>query len=264
MSEPVSANMNIPAPLSCPNMLAVASGKGGVGKTWFSSTLCHALSRHGQNVLLFDGDLGLANVDIQLGLNAKKDLGAVIDGKSTLKGSITRYEDGKFDVIAGFAGSGSLAHLPTQRVATLRQELIGLAPSYERVVVDLGAGVDRATMMMAGPAALTLMVVTDELTSLTDAYKFIKMALAANPKSKIGIVVNMAGSQREGMESYEKIYNTCKNFLKYEPPLVGIIRRDAKVRDAIKAQTSLLIRSPNSEAAQDVDAIANKVSVWSG
>lgn len=264
MNEPLSANMNIPAPLTCPNMLAVASGKGGVGKTWFSATLCHALSRHGQRVLLFDGDLGLANVDIQLGLNAKKDLGAVIDGKSTLKGSITRYEDGKFDVIAGFAGSGSLAHLPTQRVAVLRQELIGIAPNYERVVVDLGAGVDRATMMMAGPAALTLMVVTDELTSLTDAYKFIKMALAANPKAKIAIVVNMAGSQREGMESYEKIYNTCKNFLKYEPPLVGIIRRDAKVRDAIKAQTSLLIRSPNAEAAQDVDMIANKVSVWSG
>ncbi len=264
MVDPLTANMNIPVPLSCPNVIAVASGKGGVGKTWFSATLCHALARQQQNILLFDGDLGLANVDIQLGLNAKKDLGAVIDGKSTLKGSITRFTEGNFDIIAGFAGSGSLAHLPTQRVAALRQELIGLAPNYDRVVVDLGAGVDRAVMMMAGPAGFTLMVVTDELTSLTDAYKFIKMAQAANAKARIGIVVNMATTQKEGMEAYEKIYNTCKNFLKYEPPLVGIIRRDAKVRDAIKAQVPLLTRHPSADAAQDVDAIAHKVSVWSG
>lgn len=263
MTEPTIANMNLPAPLSCPNMLAVASGKGGVGKTWFSATLSHALARSGMRVLLFDGDLGLANVDIQLGLNAKKDLGAVIEGKSTLKGSITPFLDGKMDIIAGYAGSGSLAHLPTQRVANLRQELLGLAPNYDRVIVDLGAGVDRTTMMMAGPARLTLMIVTDELTSLTDAYKFIKMAIAANPAGKIGIVVNMATNQKEGTEAYEKIFNTCKNFLRYEPPLIGLVRRDAKVREAIRAQAPLLQRYPSTEAAQDIEAIATKIRSWS-
>ncbi len=259
MIDPATANMNLPAALTCPNMIAVASGKGGVGKTWFSATLGHALAREGKNVLLFDGDLGLANLDIQLGLNAKKDLGAVMDGTATLKGSITHFADGKFDVIAGFAGSGSLAHLPTQRVATLRHELIAIAPNYDRVIVDLGAGVERAVMMMAGPAALNLIVVTDELTSLTDAYKFIKMALAANAKANIGIIVNMAGSQKEGMESFDKIHNTCKNFLHYEPELVGIIRRDAKVRDAIKAQVPLLLRHPASDAARDVETIATRI-----
>jgi len=87
-------------------MIAIASGKGGVGKTWFAITLSHALARSGRNVLLFDGDLGLANLDIQLGLTPKSDLGNVISGKLTMGQAITRYEDGEFDVIAGRSGSG--------------------------------------------------------------------------------------------------------------------------------------------------------------
>src|ERR1700744_5321609 len=80
------------AALQCRNMLAVASGKGGVGKTWFAITLCHALAKKKKNVLLFDGDLGLANVDIQLGLTPEKDLGAVIDGGATLANAVTKYK----------------------------------------------------------------------------------------------------------------------------------------------------------------------------
>jgi flagellar biosynthesis protein FlhG len=242
-------------------MLAVASGKGGVGKTWFSVTLCHALAKRGKHVLLFDGDFGLANVDIQLGLTPEKDLGAVMDGTSTLPGAVTHYKEGNFDILAGRSGSGSLATLPTQKLSGLRNDLIALARSYEYVVVDLGAGVDRSVRQMAGPAAITYVVITDEPTSLTDAYALIKLTRAANPVADLRVIVNMAANGPDGQRTYETIRNACENFLLYAPPLAGIIRRDSKVRDAIRAQTPLLIRSPICEAAADIEAIASRIPI---
>ncbi|MBI3420012.1 MAG: MinD/ParA family protein [Proteobacteria bacterium] len=259
MTDAGLANMNAPALLSCPNMIAVASGKGGVGKTWFAVTLCHALAKTGTRTLLFDGDLGLANVDIQLGLTPQKDLGAVIEDRVPLAGAVTNFKEGDFDIIAGRSGSGNLATLPAQRLAELRNDLIKLASGYDRVVVDLGAGVDKAVRLMAGPAALTLVVITDEPTSLTDAYAFIKLTVSSNPGAPMGIVVNMAANPNEGLKTYETILSVCKNFLKYEPPLIGVIRRDVKVREAIRAQISLLTRYPNCEAAQDIETIAAKI-----
>ncbi len=242
--------------LQCPNMGAVASGKGGVGKTWFSITLCHALARAGKKALLFDGDLGLANVDIQLGLTPDRDLGAVVEGAATLAAAITRYDEGKFDILAGRSGSGNLAMLASQKLSEMRNDLIALARDYDTVVVDLGAGVERPVRQMAGPAAFTYIVVTDEPTSLTDAYAFIKLARAANPSAEMRVVVNMAATAGEGQKTYDTIRKACESFLSYTPPLAGIIRRDPKVRDAIRAQTALLTRSPSSPAAEDVEAIA--------
>ena len=96
------------------NMIAVASGKGGVGKTWLSISLAHALSKQGKKILLFDGDLGLANVDIQLGLVTQYDLSSVITGKIPMTQAVCRSDLG-FDVIAGRSGSGSLANIPISR-----------------------------------------------------------------------------------------------------------------------------------------------------
>jgi flagellar biosynthesis protein FlhG len=263
MSEPIplkSDKASSPgAHLQCRNMLAIASGKGGVGKTWFAITLAHALSKRGKRVLLFDGDLGLANVDIQLGLTPERDLGGVIEGTSTLQGAVTRFDDGHFDILAGRSGSGSLATLPTQKLSELRNDLIALARGYDYVLVDLGAGVDRSVRQMAGPAAATYVVITDEPTSLTDAYAFIKLARAANPQAEMRIVVNMAATANEGQKTYDTIRKACESFLHYAPPLAGIVRRDLKVREAIRMQTSLLVRSPVCEAASDVESIAGRV-----
>jgi flagellar biosynthesis protein FlhG len=250
-----------PAALLCPNMIAIASGKGGVGKTWFAITLCHALAKRGKNILLFDGDLGLANVDIQLGLTPERDLGAVVEGSATLSAAVTKYKEGGFDILAGRSGSGSLATLATQKLSDLRHDLIQLAKSYDHVFIDLGAGVDRSVRQMAGPAAITYVVVTDEPTSLTDAYAFIKLARAANPRADMRVVVNMATNTSEGQKTYDTIRKACESFLKYTPLLAGIIRRDTKVRDAIRAQTPIMTRSPGSDAAIDVDAIAGKLGL---
>src|SRR3546814_10651946 len=107
-------------------MLAVASGKGGVGKTWLSVTLAQALARSGKRVLLFDGDLGLANVDIQLGLQPRNDLGGVLDGSYALKDAVAAYPGGGFDVIAGRSGTGSLANISAARLQQLMAALVAL------------------------------------------------------------------------------------------------------------------------------------------
>ena len=239
------------------NVIAVASGKGGVGKTWFSISLTHALTRAGQRTLLFDGDLGLANVDIQLGLMPKHDLGAVVTGRLTLNQAAVNFPEGGFDVIAGRSGSGSLANIPLSRLQILADDLVLLAGGYDRVVLDLGAGVEKTVRALANQAGTVLVVTTDEPTSLTDAYAFIKVTQMERPGTDIRIVVNMANSTREGERIYYTLLKACEGFLKISPPLAGVIRRDLKVREAIRNQTPLLTRSPNTEAATDVEVIVD-------
>lgn len=238
------------------NAVAVASGKGGVGKTWLSVTLCHALARAGYKTLLFDGDLGLANVDIQLGLSPDHDLGGVIAGRYELPLAKVAFADGGFDVIAGRSGSGSLAALPAARVAALARALAEMAPSYDRIVLDLGAGVDRTVRMLAAQVRTCLVVTTDEPTSLTDAYAFMKLTLMQRPDADLRIAVNMAESASEGDRTYQTLRKACESFLKIAPPLAGIVRRDPKVKESIQRQTPLLVRHPNSSAAQDIETLA--------
>ena len=109
------------------NLIAVASGKGGVGKTWFSITLAQALSLMRQKTLLFDADFGLANIDIQLGLMTQYDLGSVVAGKLTLNQVVQHYDKGRFDVIAGRSGSAGLASMPIGRLQILGEDLSLLA-----------------------------------------------------------------------------------------------------------------------------------------
>lgn len=241
------------------NIVAVASGKGGVGKTWFSITMANAMARMGKKVLLFDGDLGLANVDVQLGLMPKRDLNDVIRGRLSLDKVVQHYEDGNFDIIAGRSGQASLSALPTQRLALLRDQLIDLAGEYDVVIADLGAGVDRTVRMLSSAATRTVLITTDEPTSLTDAYAFIKLGNAAGMSKNVSIVVNQASSVMEGERTYKTLLKACENFLRLRPPMSGMVRSDPKVKDSIRHQTPILIRSPNSEAAEDAEKVAENI-----
>lgn len=238
------------------HLIAVASGKGGVGKTWFSITLTHALARAGKKVLLFDGDLGLANIDVQLGLMAKRDINDVIEGNLGLEHVIEHYADGNFDVIAGRSGHGSLAALPLERLNHLLQQIKSVVPKYDAVIIDLGAGIDRTVRFITAATDTTIAVTTDEPTALTDVYALIKLSHASGHADNIKVVVNNTVDLKEGEATYNTLLKACKNFLKISPPLLGIVRQDKRVREAIRAQTPYLTRNPNTETAADVEKIA--------
>jgi flagellar biosynthesis protein FlhG len=242
-----------------PKMIAVASGKGGVGKTWFAITLSHAFAKAGRKTLLFDGDLGLANVDIQLGLMPKHDLGAVVSGRMPLNQATTTYEEGGFDIVAGRSGSGNLANVSAKSLNTLAEELILLSQAYDQVILDLGAGVERTVRNLTNSVDTILVITTDEPTAMTDAYAFIKISHMERPNLDIRVVINLANSIREGERTYNTILKACQGFLKFSPPLSGVIRRDNKVRESIRKQTSILVRYPNTEAANDVESIVKKL-----
>lgn len=241
------------------SIIAIASGKGGVGKTWLSITLTHLLARSGRRVLLFDGDIGLANVDVQLGISPALDLSNVLSGRNTLKEVITPYKEGGFDIIAGRSGSATLANLPEEKLALLGDGLKALRNDYDFVLIDLGAGIEHHVQYLAALADKCVVVLTDEPTSLTDAYAFIKVMLQSKPDLAVSVVINQASTQKEGDATYQAINKACTNFLHMSPPLLGVIRKDNKVKDAIRHQSSLVIRSPQTTAATDVAALSIKL-----
>lgn len=242
-------------------IIAIASGKGGVGKTWLAITLAHALARAGRRVLLFDGDLGLANVDIQLGLVPPHDIGAVLAGRRSLAECVVHHPCG-FDILAGRSGSGALAGLDEGGMAALLGALRALAGGYDHVVLDLGAGIDRPTRRLARFAGLLLVVATEEPTSLTDAYAVLKLHHAdagadeAGGPSEARIVVNQASTAAAGERTYATLARACAAFLGHTPKLAGIVRRDERVRDAIRRQTPSLQRHPTAPASADIERLA--------
>lgn len=255
--------MNAPAPvtplLRGENIIAVASGKGGVGKTWFSITLAHLFARAGRKTLLFDGDIGLANVDVQLGLTPTRDLGAVFSGQCKMKDAITYFDKGKFDILAGRSGSTSMANLGAGRMQPAIEQLVALAAEYDTVIIDLGAGIEQHVQVMSAVASRVVVVLTDDPTSLTDAYAFIKLCVTRDNPPAIHVVVNQAASQREGEATFAAINRATTNFLKFSPVLLGVVRKDNKVKDAIRSQSSIIETAPHTTAASDVATISIKL-----
>jgi flagellar biosynthesis protein FlhG len=242
-------------------LIAIASGKGGVGKTWFAATLAHALAMQRLRVLLVDGDLGLANVDIQLGIMPKYDLGHVLSFAQPANAAIVKIPAGGFDLLAGRSGSGALAVLDPASLERLSDILNETKQAYETTLLDCGAGLDQAAQLMVETADVLLLMITEDPTSLTDAYAVLKCLLMARKAAEpdVRVVVNMAGSPAAGLRAFETLANATAGFLNFRPALAGIIRRDDRVRDAIRRQSLLLTRTPQSIAGHDVEQIALKL-----
>jgi len=251
---------------SAATILAVASGKGGVGKTWFSATLASAFGRAGRRALLVDCDVGLANVDVQLGIRPESDLQAVVRGWMDLEAAIYPVMGGPgraggFDVVAGHSGTGALSQISADETLAICQGIRRAAPHYDWVILDLAAGLDPPTLRFARTADRLVLVVTEEPTSLTDAYAFAKVMRLQQPDTRAPLVaVNMAETKAKGGRVFEQFAGACEKYLGMRPDLAGVIGRDTRVTDAIRAQTPLAVRHPQAPALEDVVRIAQTLS----
>lgn len=232
-------------------VVAVASGKGGVGKTVLAIGLAQALGERGCRTLLVDCDFGLANVDVQLGLPAGPDLGGVLAGVCTLA-QAARPVEGGFWVLPGRSGSGALAGVGGDAMAVL---LTAARQEFSEVVLDIGAGVQAPQRRLLAMADLALIVATEEPTSLTDAYATLKLLRRDRPDAEARIIANMAGGAA-ALRVWQLLDNAARGFLGAPVAYAGGVRRDAKVADAIRHQQPLLRRHPGCPAATDIRALA--------
>ncbi len=250
---------------ACGPVIAVASGKGGVGKTVVSATLAQAFSRSGERTLLVDADLGMANVDVQLGLNPHGDLAAIVGGRLTLPEAISpamggAEKRGGFDVISGRSGSAALASLDLNSVGRIAAGLTAASMCYDRTILDLAAGADRANVRLASTADDIVIVINDEPTALTDAYAFVKTLRMRDEGAAPFVAVNNCPDLASAEAAYLTFSKTCESFLGFTPPLAGIIRRDPHVGRAIRAQLPLPVHSPSCDAAKDLSRLAKTLA----
>jgi flagellar biosynthesis protein FlhG len=246
-----------PAPI-----IAIASGKGGVGKTWLAITLACAWSGAGRRVLLVDCDVGLANVDVQLGIRPACDIHSIVRGWVELDAAVTPALGGPghgpgFDLIAGHSGTGALASIRLDETGKISDGVRKLAPQYDRIILDLAAGIDANVQRFARGADTLVIVTTEEPTALTDAYALAKILRLNGATVATSIVVNMADNRLRGRRTYEQFAGACEQFLGYRPGLAGVICRDPRVQESIRAQAPLCLRYPQSPAFEETLRVAD-------
>jgi len=248
--------------MSRPRLLAIGSGKGGTGKTFIAVSLAQALAQEGERVLLCDADLGLSNTTVHLGLERGGDLAGVLSGRRALADAIVPAHGGiatagGFDVLAAPAGSGALADIGEDQAKHLIDTLRS-AMNYDRVLLDLGAGVDATTMHFAASACDALLVLTPDPASLADAYAFAKLLKRRGAKLPF-VVVNMAAGDAEARRTSGALGMTCQAFLKEVPEYLGHVPRDALVQEAVRRQSQLLTLHPRAAAALAIAIVARRL-----
>jgi flagellar biosynthesis protein FlhG len=240
----------------------LASGKGGTGKTFLSIGLAAALADEGERVLLWDADLGLSNTIVQLGLASGGDFAGVLAGRTALCQGVVAVRGGArspggFDLLASGAGCGLVSGLAPEPLLRLGAEL-RLAGMYDRVLVDLGPGIDNRTLQIAAWADETLLVMTPDPASLTDAYAFAKLMVRQGAGLPTAIV-NMAAGTGEAQRVFGALAATVRAFLQRNIRSAGFVPRDPHVANAIRRQTSPRAAFPQSPASSAINAIARRL-----
>lgn len=248
----------LPQAFSMPHVtkvIAVGSGKGGVGKTTFSINLGLALSQLGHRVILLDADLGMANIDVLLGLNGSLNLGHVIAGTHTLK-DILQKAPGGLQVIAGSSGISSLTRLDPIQFNRLSAGFRDLEADCDILILDTGAGISELVLMFLGMADELILLSNPEPHALMDAYSLLKALANLNPGIRPNIVMNRCESESEASTSTRTLMNALTHFLNLNPVELGWLPADQKIPRSLKERYPLFLSHPNMEFSRRILQIA--------
>jgi len=242
-------------------VIAVSGGKGGVGKSNISINLSVALAELRRRVVLMDADLGLANIDVLLGLRADKTLADVLSGEVSLR-DVLLPGPGGIRIVPASSGISQMAALGPHEHASLIHAFSELAEQMDVLIIDTAAGISETVVSFVRASHEVLVVVCDEPSSITDAYALIKILAKEHGVQRFRIVANMTRNPQEGRNMFNKLNSACERFLEVSLQYTGNIPFDENVRKSVKKQKSLMEFSPQSKAAQAIRVLAKKVDEW--
>jgi flagellar biosynthesis protein FlhG len=240
-------------------VIAVTSGKGGVGKTNLAVNLGLVMARKGRRVLVFDADMGLANVDVLLGLIPQHTLVHLLYGQKTLREIVIDGPEGLKIVASGSGGVQELANLNDAQRTKFLQALEGLQDEADVILVDTGAGLSRNVLAFAMAAQEVVLVTTPEPTALMDAYGVVKVLNMEKKDPVIRVVVNMAASQAEADEAGRKLVVLSKKFLDVDLEYMGFVPRDMSMVRAVREQKPVCLGTTATPAAASISRIADLI-----
>jgi flagellar biosynthesis protein FlhG len=240
-------------------VIAVTSGKGGVGKTNFTVNLGLALIDFGYRVAILDGDLGLANVDIACGITPRYTLEHMLNGEKTLEEILIRGPKG-IGILPGGSGVQDLANIERNRLESVLKNLGRLESIADILIIDTGAGLGHTVMNFLKASDDIILVITPEPTSLTDAYGLLKALRTDEHEVIVNVVVNRVKKEADARATFERLESAVKKFLNGSLNLLGWVYDDPMVGKAIMRQEPIGISYPTSSAYQCIQWIASSVS----
>ena len=246
--------------------LSILSGKGGVGKSNLALNLCQGLFESGQSVLLMDCDMGLANMDVLLGIAPQMHVQDILlsdkDAEEILVPVASTGLAGVrgFDLLPANSGMAEFSEIDSGARAILREKLNPLASKYDFLVLDIGAGISPTALEFGAMTMMRVVVVTPEPTSLTDSYALMKVLANRHGLKDFYILVNQVESAAEGKQTYSRLASACNRFLGFTPTHLGDVRFDRALGEAVRKQRPLLQVAPRSPAALDCKAVASAIS----
>ena len=242
-------------------VIAVTSGKGGVGKTNVSVNLAISMAETGKQVMLLDADLGLANVDLMLGLQPVYNLSHVIEGKRSLDEVIMEGPSG-IKVIPASSGTKKMAELSPVEHAGVVRAFSELSFDVDVLIIDTAAGISDSVVTFSRAAQEVIVVVCDEPASITDAYALIKLLNREYGLHRFRILANMVHSAQQGRELFAKISRVTDHYLDVTLDLMGVIPFDEYVRKSVQRQRAVTQLFPRSKAAQAFKSLCAKTDQW--